>query len=211
MNFWKDIMRYCEDHSTPADLVLYELERETYLKTLAPQMMSGKLQGQLLRFLSLMIRPQAILEIGTFTGYASICLAQGLPQNGILHTIEANPEYAFFGKKYFPKAGLSEKIIAHIGRAEEVIPKLPIQFDLAFIDAGKNDYAGHYDLVFDKIRAGGYILADNVLWSGKVVQKEKDADTAVIRAFNDKVQHDERVEKVMLPIRDGLFIIRKKI
>ena len=203
-------MRYCEQHSTPADLVLYELERETYLKTLAPQMMSGKLQGQLLRFLSQMIRPQSILEIGTFTGYASICLAQGLSDKGILHTIEANPEYAYFGKKYFPKAGLTDQIIAHIGRAEKVIPKLPIQFDLAFIDAGKNDYASHYDLVFDKIRAGGYILADNVLWSGKVVQKEKDADTAVIRAFNEKVRQDDRVEKVMLPIRDGLFIIRKK-
>ena len=202
---------YCELNSTPQSDLLYQLERESNLKTLSPQMISGPLQGQLLRLLSLMIQPKQVLEIGTFTGYASLCLAAGIPSDGALHTIEANPELEYLIRKYIDKAGLQDKIHLYIGDAKSIIPNLDFQFDLAFIDAGKNDYCFYYDLIFDKLNPGGIILADNVLWSGKVVQKNNDADTKVIDAFNKKVQADERVENLILPIRDGLSIIRKKV
>lgn len=200
---------YCEAHTTPQSEVLYELERETNLKTLAPQMLSGHLQGQFLTLLSSLMRPKAILEIGTFTGYAAICLAQGLAEDGILHTIEANHEMEQIITKYIKKAGLEHKIQLHLGRAEAIIPTFDILFDLIFIDAGKQQYEIFYDLVFDKVKPGGLIIADNVLWSGKVVSGENDPDTTVIRAFNDKVNHDPRVENIMLPIRDGLLLARK--
>lgn len=201
---------YCEAHTTPQSEILYELERETNLKTLAPQMISGHLQGQFLTLLSQLQRPKAILEIGTFTGYAAICLAQGLAEGGLLHTIEPNRELEHIIRKYIVKAGLQEKIQLYIARAEEIIPNLNIAFDLVFIDAGKQQNALFYDMILDKVNPGGLILIDNVLWSGKVVTSENDADTEVIRAFNDKVHNDPRVENLLLPIRDGLLIARKR-
>lgn len=201
---------YCEAHGTPQSDLLYELERESNLKTLSPQMISGTLQGQLLQFLSKMIQPTSVLEIGTFTGYATLCLAAGIPSDGHLHTIEANPELAYIIRKYIKKADLESIITLHIGDAKKIIPQLDNSFDLVFIDAGKKDYHLYYDLVFDQVRPGGIILADNVLWSGKVIQPGKNTDSKVIDAFNKKVLADDRVENMILPIRDGLSIIRKK-
>jgi len=203
-------MSYCEAHSSPPDPVLYELERETNLKTLAPQMASGPLQGQFLTLLSQLLRPETILEIGTFTGYAAICLAKGLAPGGKLHTIEVNEELEYISRKYFEKAGLSDKIIPHTGDAKQIIPTLPGTFDLVFIDAGKLDYAHFYDLVFDRVRPGGLLLADNVLWSGKVIQGETDKHTLQLDAFNKKIRDDDRVDNLLLPIRDGMMIVRKK-
>ncbi len=211
MNFaLKRLTKYCENHSTVPHEVLHELERETNLKTLAPQMISGHLQGSLLTLLSKMQQPKVALEIGTFTSYATICLAQGLPKGGVLHTIEANEELEYIIKKYLDKADLTDKVVSHIGRAEEIIPQLDLMYDLVFIDAGKRFYEQHYDLIIDRMNPGGLILADNILWSGKVTLKEKDADTQIIHNFNEKIQADSRVENVMLPLRDGLLIMRKK-
>lgn len=206
------IHQYCEQHTSPQSDALYELERETNLKTLAPQMLSGHLQGQLLQLISQLMRPKRILEIGTFTGYAAICMAQGLPDDGKLMTIEANPELEYISKKYFKKTGLDQKVEAIIGDAKQIIPTLTDTFDMVFIDAGKQDYAYFYDLVFDKVNIGGLIMADNVLWSRKVLDPElikKDKDTKTIHTFNNKIQQDERVENVLLPLRDGLIIARK--
>ena len=205
------INQYCENHTSRQLPLLHQLERETHLKTLAPQMLSGHLQGQFLGMLSKIQQPRAILEIGAFTGYAAICLAQGLPEGGTLHTIEANPELEYLIRKYISLAGLDEKIHLHIGDAREVIPALPGPFDMVFIDAGKQDYIQYYDLVIDKVPRGGLIIADNVLWSGKVVsdEREQDQDAVSIHQFNEKVQRDERVENIMLPLRDGLLIARK--
>ena len=210
-DFLNKINQYCEAHTSPQPPLLHQLERETHLKTLAPQMLSGHLQGQFLGMLSKIQQPRAILEIGAFTGYAAICLAQGLPEGGTLHTIEANPELEYLIRKYISLAGLDEKIHLHIGDAREVIPALPGPFDLVFIDAGKQDYGHYYDLVIDKVSNGGLIIADNVLWSGKVVsgEREQDQDAAAIHQFNEKVQRDDRVENIMLPLRDGLLIARK--
>lgn len=205
----KKIINYCEALSTPQSAVLYNLERETYLKTLAPQMISGHLQGQLLQFISQMIKPKYVLEIGTFTGYAAICLAKGLQEGGQLHTIEVKPELGYLSQKYVEKAGLKNQIYLHTGKAEEIIPTLNLEFDIVFIDAGKNDYARHYDMVIELLKPGGIILADNVLWSGKVVQEKYDTDTTTIHNFNQKVQDDSRVENLILPLRDGLLIARK--
>jgi caffeoyl-CoA O-methyltransferase len=206
------IHQYCQQHTSPQSEALHELERETNLKTLAPQMLSGHVQGQVLQLISQLMGPRRILEVGTFTGYAAICLAQGLPAHGKLITIEANPELEYISKKYFQKTGLEDKIDAMVGDAKQIIPTLGDTFDLVFIDAGKQDYAHFYDLVFDKVSIGGLIIADNVLWSGKVLRPElieKDKDTKMIHAFNQKIQQDERVENVLLPLRDGLIIARK--
>lgn len=210
MELFKLVSAYCEAHTTTQSQVLYELERETHLKTLAPQMISGHLQGQFLSLISQLLQPQSILEIGTFTGYAAICLAQGLAEGGTLHTIEPNRELEQIIRKYIAKAGLVDKIQLHLGKAEDVVPTLDVMFDLVFIDAGKQQNAFFYDLVFDKVNPGGLILIDNVLWSGKVVTDAKDPDTNVIRAFNEKIHNDPRVDNLMLPIRDGLLIARKK-
>ncbi|MEM6696976.1 MAG: O-methyltransferase, partial [Bacteroidota bacterium] len=189
MNFSiKKLTNYCLDHSTLPTEVLNQLERETNLKTLAPQMISGALQGQLFSLLSKMMQPKAILEIGTFTGYATICLAQGLQEGGVLHTIEGNEELEYLIRKYLAKAQVEEKVKLHIGDAKEIVKILNEQFDLVFIDAGKNDYGLYYDLVFEKVKIGGFIMADNVLWSGKVLQERYDRDTQNIDAFYKKVQ-----------------------
>jgi predicted O-methyltransferase YrrM len=209
MSNFDKINEYCEVHTTPASAVLKELERVTHMKTLAPQMLSGHLQGSFLRFISSILQPAAILEIGTFTGYSAICLAEGLAEGGVLHTIDPNPEIKHISDAFFEKAGLSDKIVAHLGKAEDIIPKLDLLFDLVFIDAGKLEYGLFYDLVIDKVRKGGIILADNTLWSGKVLLPEKDADTQAIDDFNKKIQNDNRVENLLMPIRDGLMMIRK--
>lgn len=210
-NLFHLIQNYCEQHSSLPDQVLADLERETHLKTLSPQMLSAGAQGKLFEFLALLMQPKTILEIGAFTGYAAICLARGLAPKGILHTIEVNPELEWLARKYFKKAGLDEKIKLHIGDAAGIIPNFPDEnFDLILIDAGKQQNELYYEMCLPKLKEGGFILVDNVLWSGKVVQNAKDADTKLIRAFNTKIQTDERVENLMLPIRDGLFMIRKK-
>ncbi len=201
--------QYCQSHTSPLSPLLHELERETHLKTLAPQMLSGPLQGQLLRFLSLLLQPAAILEIGTFTGYSALCLAEGLQAGGVLHTIEANPELEYLIRKYVARAGMEECIQLHIGRAEDIIPSLEGNFDLVFIDAGKQEYGLFYDLLIDRVRPGGLILADNVLWSGKVLDPGNDADAQALHAFNERVQADGRVENLMLPVRDGLLVMRR--
>ena len=203
------LLDYCIAHSTLDPPILYDLERETYLKTLAPQMVSGHLQGQFLRFISKMKQPATILEIGTFTGYSAICLASGLKDGGILHTVEANEELEEMILRYVEMAKLQDKIKLHIGDAKEIIPKLNLTYDIVFIDAGKNDYSFYYDMVFEKVNPGGLILADNVLWSGKVLEKKQKKDAAIIDAFNKKVHADERVESLLLPIRDGLLLARK--
>ncbi len=210
MNFaLKNLTKYCERLTTPHSALLYQLERETNLKTLAPQMMSGHLQGQLLSMLSKLIQPTVAVEIGTFTGYAALCLASGLAKNGKLYTMEVNEELEYLIRKYIDKAQMQDKIELTIGDAAQIIPNLPSPFDLVFLDAGKRFYADHFDLVIDKVRSGGMILVDNVLWSGKVTLAKHDKDTQIIHAFNEKVLRDERVENVLLPIRDGINIIRK--
>lgn len=201
---------YLEAHTTDADAVLAELYRETHLHVMNPRMASGPVQGQFLKFIVNMLQPKRILEIGTFTGYSAICLAKALPEGGRLTTIEANREYEDLIRKYFDKAQVSNKIDLVFGDAKQVIPTLRDGFDLVFIDADKNTYPTYYDLVIEKVNVGGFILADNVLWEGKVLNANtKERDTQAIITFNDKVQTDPRVENVLLPIRDGLMMVRK--
>lgn len=207
-----NIFEYCEQWSAAPDPLLHELERETHLKTLAPQMLSGALQGQLLRLLSQLQQPKSVLEIGTFTGYATICIAQGLADGGQLHTIEANPELEYLIQKYLKKAGLEDKVRVHIGDAMDVIPQLPGTFDFVFIDAGKRYYQDYYDLIIERVDPGGLVIADNVLWSGKVATdlRKMDTDTQKLHAFNVALQEDDRVDNLLLPIRDGLLVARKR-
>ena len=210
MNLSDITFDYCARHTTAGGALLAELERETHLRTLNPQMLSGPYQGMLLRTVSLMIRPRRILEIGTFTGYTALCLAAGLTEDGLLHTIEINDELEDLIRKYVEKAGLSARIRLHIGDAADIVPGLTESFDLVFLDAGKMDYPVHYELALLKTRPGGFILADNVLWDGKVASgDEKDETARALRAFNDLVQHDRRVENILLPVRDGLMLMRK--
>jgi predicted O-methyltransferase YrrM len=204
------VLEYAEQHTTTEDEVLQALRRETYLKVLQPQMLSGQIQGQLLTFFSQMLQPKAILEIGTFTGYAAICLAKGLTQNGIMHTIEVNEEKETIIRKYLAKANLNNKVQLHIGDAAQIIPTLTETFDLVFIDAGKKHNALYYDMIFDRVRQGGFIITDNVLWKGKVTEETNDKRTRLIDEFNKKIQGDERVENLLLPVRDGLMIVRKR-
>lgn len=205
------IEAYALTHSQPESEVLKKLNRETHLKVLQPRMLSGHLQGTFLSMISKMIKPRQILEIGTYTGYSAICLAQGLQPGGKLHTIDNNEQLEKMTRLFFEQAGLKDKINYYIGDALTVIPTLKEQFDIVFIDADKKNYINYYDLIFDQVKPGGYIIADNVLWSGKVLdlQKNNDQDTMLIDAFNKKVHEDTRVEHQLLPIRDGLMIARK--
>lgn len=212
MNKQKEIEQYILNHIESEDAILVELDRETHLNVIGARMISGHLQGQVLTMLSKMIRPKAILEIGTFTGYSAICLAKGLQENGKLITIEIDDELESIAKKYFEKAGIQHSIEQRIGAALEIIPTLNQTFDLVFIDAHKPEYPAYYNAVFDKTKSGGYIIADNTLWSGKVLEKpaEDDFQTRGIIEFNSMIKNDKRVEKVILPLRDGMTIIRKK-
>jgi caffeoyl-CoA O-methyltransferase len=213
MDFISDELNgYCLQHSDKEDDLLNELSRQTHLRTTQPRMLSGHLQGGFLSMISMLAKPLHILEIGTFTGYSALCLAKGLQQNGKLITLDNNPETSVMAKDFFNRSAYKDQIEFILGKAAEVIPTLPYTFDLIFIDADKKNYAIYYDLVFDKLNAGGLIMADNVLWSGKILdlQKNKDEDTLAIDAFNKKIAADTRVEKMMLPLRDGVTLIRKK-
>ncbi len=196
--------------SQPEDPLLQALQRETHLEVLMPRMLSGTLQGNLLRLFTYMIRPRRILEIGTFTGYSAICMAQALQPGGRLHTIDINAEQEGRIRKYLKLSGTEDRVQLHLGEAARIIPTLQEAWDLVFIDADKENYSLYYDLVFPAVRAGGYLIADNVLWSGKVLQAKKDKETLAIHTFNEKIHADERVEPLLLPIRDGLMICRKK-
>ena len=211
MNFLPEkINDYAEAHTSPDSDLLIALERETHLKTLAPRMLSGHLQGRFLSLISHLTQPKRVLEIGTFTGYSALCLAEGLADDGILYALEANDELEYLIKQSVEKSPSPDKIKLLIGNALEIIPSLDETFDLVFIDAGKRDYPMYFDLVIDKVRSGGLIIADNILWSGKVVEDKKDVDTQIIDTFNKKIHADERVENILLPIRDGLMMARKK-
>ena len=212
MNKQKEIDKYILNHIDPEDEILKELDRETNLNVLGARMISGHLQGQVLSLLSKLIRPKSILEIGTFTGYSAICLAKGLEEGGKLITIEIDDELENIAKKYFEKAGIQNLIVQKIGPALEIIPTLKETFDLVFIDAHKPEYPAYYEAVFDKVNKGGIIIADNTLWSGKVLELPADDDIAThgIIQFNEMIKNDNRVEKVILPLRDGMTIIRKK-
>ncbi len=204
-----DYSIYLSDFEMP---ILAELRRETNLKVLMPRMLSGHYQGVLLQFLSKMIKPKYILELGTYTGYSAICLSQGLTNDGKLITIEKNDELKFISQKYFKKMNLTKKIVRKFGEALEIISTLNCSFDLVFIDADKREYLDYYKLIFDKLNSGGYILADNVFWNGKVLGKidKNDKYTKGVIEFNEFIKNDDRVEKITLPIRDGLMILRKK-
>ena len=202
---------YVVSHSQKEPDLLKRLNRETNQKMLQPRMLSGHYQGRVLSILSKMINPEFVLEIGTYTGYSALCLAEGMKKNGQLHTIDINEELADFQKKYFDSSDYSENIIQHIGDATEIIPKLDLQFDLVFIDADKPNYPNYFELIIDKMKPGSILLSDNVLWSGKVIEKVKadDESTKALLEYNRLLNEDHRLETVLLPIRDGLTISRK--
>lgn len=206
------IENYALANSQAESDILKKLNRETYAKVLMPRMLSGHMQGNVLSMFSKMIQPKQILEIGTYTGYSGICLAQGLQENGKLHTIDINDELESMVRSYIEQAGMTNKINFYVGNALSIIPTINETFDLVFIDADKTNYAAYYDLVFDKVKSGGFIIADNVLWSGKVLDDETtmDPDTKAIHEYNKKIHNDSRVENMLLPVRDGLMIARKK-
>jgi caffeoyl-CoA O-methyltransferase len=207
----EEIESYALMHTTDEDPVLQELFRETHLKILRPRMLSGHLQGKILEMMSQMIQPKNILEIGTYTGYSAICLAKGLSNGGKLHTIDINDELSSIVLRYIKLSENTDKIIPYIGNALQIIPTLNQIWDLVFIDADKENYSNYFDLVIDNVRQGGFIVADNVLWSGKVTNmKEQDEETLFIRSFNEKIKLDNRVEQVLIPVRDGLTVMRKK-
>lgn len=213
MNFLPpDIEDYALRHTTPESDILSKLNRETHAKMLRPRMLSGPVQGKLLEMISCMLRPKNILEIGTYTGYSAICLSRGLQKGGTLHTIDHNPELEDFTRSFFKKAGIASQVVYHIGEASDILPGLHGPFELVFIDADKTNYINYYRQVLDKMPAGGIVLADNVLWSGKVLSEAAAGDDPEAHAlieFNRMVQQDHRVENLLLPFRDGLSIIRK--
>lgn len=204
--------QYVCNHSSEESDLLKELNRETYAKVLKPRMLSGHLQGRVLSMLSKMIQPKKILEVGTYTGYSAICLAEGLSAEGKLHTIDVNEELQPMIRTYLSKANLDEKVSLHIGNAMEIIPSLKEDWDLVFIDADKENYINYYNLVLPTLKSGAYIIADNVLWSGKVLEdyESLDEETQALIDYSKMVQEDDRVENVLFPIRDGLMIARKK-
>jgi predicted O-methyltransferase YrrM len=207
----KEIDDYVLRHTPKESEILYQINRETHLKVMQPRMLSGHFQGQLLKFLVEMIEPKTILEIGTYTGYSAIAMAEGLPENGILTTIDTNVELEKLIDSFVCKAELKNKIVQLTGNALEIIPKLNQSFDLVFIDADKRNYKNYLDLVIDKVNSGGYILTDNVLWSGKVTLPEDkmDLDTKLIDEYNDYVQSHPKLKSILLPVRDGLYLSRK--
>lgn len=205
----ESIENYALLFSKEEDVLLKKINRETHIKVNMPQMLSGHLQGLVLEFISKMIQPQNILEIGTFTAYSAICLAKGLKENGRLTTIEINPELEMMIQQSIEESGMQKKIDLKIGNAMEIIPNLNSTFDLVFIDADKINYTNYFNLVIEKVSIGGYILADNVLWSGKILDEKKDKTTQAIHDFNEMIKNDSRVENYILPLRDGVNIIRK--
>jgi predicted O-methyltransferase YrrM len=204
--------QYVCAHSENEPEILADLNRRTHVSVIQPRMLSGHYQGRVLSMLSHMIQPENVLEIGTYTGYSALCFAEGLKEKGHLTTIDVNEELEDFVAAYIEKAGMGDRITQMIGDAIDIIPTLDEQFDIVFIDADKKNYCKYYDLVFDKVKPGGYIIADNVLWSGKVLEdyNSLDRETKIIMDYNQKVHEDDRVQEVLFPIRDGLMIARKK-
>lgn len=212
MEFIKEeLAKYVEEHSQQESELLKRINRETHLEVLRPRMLSGHLQGRVLSMLSKMIRPTNVLEIGTYTGYSALCIAEGLAPEGKIITIDKNEELEARVRGYFKESGFGSQIELRIGDAMEIIPALSQTFDLIFIDADKSNYLNYFNLVIDHLQPGGYIIADNVLWSGKVIEPvaEDDVDTKALLKFNKAITEDARVENVLFPIRDGLMIIRK--
>ena len=207
----ENIDQYACNHTQGENAVLAELNRETWAKVLIPRMLSGHLQGRTLSMFSQMIQPKTILEIGTYTGYSAICLAEGLQENGSLHTIDINEELKSMCERYFEKAGINKQVKLYTGNAMDIIPTIEAEFDLVFIDADKENYSNYFDLIIERMPIGGYIIADNVLWSGKVVEEvdTKDIETQGLIAFNKNMHESKRVENLLLPIRDGLMVCRK--
>ncbi len=203
---------YISAHIEPENALLRDIYRETNLRLLNPRMASGHIQGRLLRMLVTMIRPQHVLEVGTFTGYATLCMAEGLPESGVIDTVEIDDELEDFILKGFDRSPYRDRIRLHIGDALKVVPGLGLEFDMIFLDGEKREYPEYYESLLQYLRPGGYMIADNTLWDGHVVDKEYDSDpqTIAVRKFNDMVRADDRVEVAMIPIRDGLTIIRKK-
>ena len=206
------LLAYCEAHTSEEDPLLQKIVRETQLKVMRPRMLSGHLQGKLLELFVKMLRPKTILEIGTYTGYSGLCMAKGLAPDGKLITLDIHDELEKMVRGFFDESGYGSQIDYRLGNALDIIPDLEGPFDLVFIDADKANYAAYYDLVIDKMSRGGFILADNVLWSGKVLpegRKKLDKNTAALLDFNRKIQEDPRVENSLLPIRDGILMVRK--
>ena len=202
---------YIRKNSSKEPEILKDLNKETYLKVLNPRMLSGHLQGRFLSIITKLIKPKKILEIGTYTGYSAICMAEGLVENGIIHTIDINEELVSIQNKYFKKSKCNNSITQHVGDARNIIKSINEKFDLVFLDADKENYIEYYELVIEKVKKGGLIIADNVLWTGKVVEPEKDDDelTQYLIDFNKMINEDDRVENIILPLRDGLNIILK--
>lgn len=208
----ESIIEYCENHSEKEPEYLAKLNRETHQKVLQPRMLSGHYQGRLLSLISKLVNPKNILEIGTYTGYSALCLAEGLQTNGKLHTIDINEELFDFQQKYFQESEFKDQIIQHLGDATKIIPQLNLNFDLVFIDADKPNYPNYFEIIIDKMNPGGLILSDNVLWSGKVLEevKRNDLSTEALLKYNKMLAEDDRIETVILPLRDGLTLSRVK-
>ncbi|WP_315011802.1 O-methyltransferase [Capnocytophaga leadbetteri] len=206
----EELENYAAQHTEDEPLLLQELNKRTHLNVLQPRMISGHFQGRFLSLLSKMVQPRTILEIGTYTGYATLCLAEGLHPDGVLHTIDIKEELTDLQREFFDRSGYGNQIVQHLGKAADIIPALDTTFDLVFIDADKQNYAHYFDLVIEKMNRGGIILSDNVLWSGKVVEevKHNDKHTQALMAYNQKIKDDPRVETVLLPIRDGITLSR---
>ncbi len=209
--FPAELAEYAENHSDKESELLARINRETHLHVLKPRMLSGHMQGRLLSMFSKMIAPKRTLEIGTYTGYSALCIAEGIPEDGLIYTVDKNEELITRVKSYFSESRFGKHIKFYSGDALALIPTFKEAWDLVFIDADKVNYGNYYDLIFDQLVTGGYVIADNVLWSGKVIdQSVIDEDTVAIREFNQKIKDDPRVENVLAPFRDGLMIIRKK-
>jgi O-methyltransferase family protein len=208
----EELENYAAQHTEDEPLLLQELNKRTHLNVLQPRMISGHFQGRFLSLLSKMVQPRTILEIGTYTGYATLCLAEGLHPEGVLHTIDIKEELTDLQREFFDRSGYGSQIVQHLGKAADIIPSLNTTFDLVFIDADKQNYAHYFDLVIEKMNRGGIILSDNVLWSGKVVEevKHNDKHTQALMVYNQKIKDDPRVETVLLPIRDGITLSRVK-
>jgi predicted O-methyltransferase YrrM len=204
-----EIEEYALAHTTKEPQLLAELNRETWANVMIPRMLSGHLQGRILSMFSKLVSPENILEIGTYTGYSALCLAEGLKSNGILHTLDINEEYTSVANRYFNESDFNNNIQQHIGHALDVIPTLACNFQLAFIDADKENYENYFDAIIDKMDIGGLIIADNVLWSGKVTKEKMDEETTALDKYNKKLLASDRVETMLLPVRDGLMISRK--
>ena len=207
-----EIEQYALEHSEEESTLLYELNRQTHLNILQPRMLSGHLQGRILSMLSQSIQPKTILEIGTYTGYSALCMAEGLQNDGVLYTVDINKELASFTQKFFNKSSYKNQIKMMVGNALEIIPELNFKWDLVFIDADKENYSNYFNLVIEDVNKGGMIIADNVLWSGKVTRptSENDIETKALKTFNEKVHSDSRVNNVLMPVRDGMMIMIKK-